>query len=505
MKRDGRHVSCAGWPTRSGAEGAESPAQQYILHNDLSKTTQLLCVTGLILGVGLFYLLTLRQGHVWGDDFAMYIHHAKNIAEGRPYADTGYIYDPFCPEIGPRTFPPVFPLLLSLVVKCFGLNLMAMKREIVCVFMAFLFMIFLVFRDRMVFARVLAMIAVLGLHPVFWEFKDQVLSDIPFLFFVYLALWVLLRATERERLQTGTWWSGVLAGFCLYAAYGTRSVGAALPLALIAYDIITLRKYTRFSITALAVFLVGLFLQNTFLHADASYFDDFAIRPGMVLHNALGYVRYFFDLLGNGHSRVFQGLLFFSMALFFLLGYAQRVRQGITILEIFPILYMAAVILLLPGYRMRFLFPVMPLCLYYIFEGLRNRHLFCLIVVSVLVSYAGTYSTLNRGPLREGVEKPESIDLFNHIKNITDVKDVFVFRKPRALALYAHRSASAYHCPKDPKELWDYCLSIHATYLVVGRTFERDRDYLQSFVMKYAPFLQETYANEDFKMYRIRP
>ena len=54
---------------------------------------------GLILLIALFYGLTIRQGHEWGDDFAMYIHHAENIAAHRPYAATGYIYNPNGPQL----------------------------------------------------------------------------------------------------------------------------------------------------------------------------------------------------------------------------------------------------------------------------------------------------------------------------------------------------------------------------------------------------------------------
>ena len=67
--------------------------------------------------IGLFYLATIRPGHAWGDDFAQYIHHARNLATGVPYAATGYIYNPYNPTIGPRTYPPGFPLLLAPVVK----------------------------------------------------------------------------------------------------------------------------------------------------------------------------------------------------------------------------------------------------------------------------------------------------------------------------------------------------------------------------------------------------
>jgi hypothetical protein len=67
----------------------------------------------LILAIAGFQVATIRSGQDWGDDFAMYILHARNIAQGRDYAATGYIYNPDYPSLGPVTYPPVFPLLLS--------------------------------------------------------------------------------------------------------------------------------------------------------------------------------------------------------------------------------------------------------------------------------------------------------------------------------------------------------------------------------------------------------
>jgi len=57
--------------------------------------------------IGFIYITTIREGHNWGGDFSMYIHHAKNIAEGKSYQDTGYLYNPLNPSIGPKTYPPV--------------------------------------------------------------------------------------------------------------------------------------------------------------------------------------------------------------------------------------------------------------------------------------------------------------------------------------------------------------------------------------------------------------
>ena len=46
-------------------------------------------VVAIIVLVGLFQILTIRDGHGWGDDFARYIQHAKNIVEGEDYGALG--------------------------------------------------------------------------------------------------------------------------------------------------------------------------------------------------------------------------------------------------------------------------------------------------------------------------------------------------------------------------------------------------------------------------------
>ena len=50
-----------------------------------SNILQLGVVTAIIAIVAAFYILTIRAGHDWGDDFSMYIHHAVNIVEGKDY------------------------------------------------------------------------------------------------------------------------------------------------------------------------------------------------------------------------------------------------------------------------------------------------------------------------------------------------------------------------------------------------------------------------------------
>ena len=100
-----------------------------------TRCRRLLRLAILVAVVG-FFLFTLRDGHGWGDDFAQYIHHAKNISMCKPYGDTGYVYNPANPVVGPLAYPPVFPLSLSLTYRVFGLNLSAFKIQLILVFAA---------------------------------------------------------------------------------------------------------------------------------------------------------------------------------------------------------------------------------------------------------------------------------------------------------------------------------------------------------------------------------
>ncbi len=93
----------------------------------------------LLVSLPLFFL-NIHDVHLWGDDFAQYIREAQNIANGKPYYQSGYIFNPYNTVYAPAQYPPGFPLLLAPVVKIWGLSIRAM-----CYFNSVIAVCFLLF------------------------------------------------------------------------------------------------------------------------------------------------------------------------------------------------------------------------------------------------------------------------------------------------------------------------------------------------------------------------
>ena len=85
-----------------------------------------------------------------------------------------------------------------------------MKVVIVLCFVGALLVLPRVFQRDLSPRYTAALILVMGLNPYFWDFKDEVLSDIPFLFFTLLSLWAFQR--ERKAPLAGIAWTVVKGG-----------------------------------------------------------------------------------------------------------------------------------------------------------------------------------------------------------------------------------------------------------------------------------------------------
>ncbi len=486
--------------------------------NSVSKRPLVLTLL-LILLIGVFYLATLRQGQDWGDDFGMYIHHARNIVEGKPYDDTGYVFNARR-IIGPKSYPPVFPLLLTPIYGEWGMNLTAMKVEIVLIFLLSLFAIYLSFKNDLHWLYLLGLVAVIGFNPQFWMFKDQIVSDFLFLLFVYLSFYFAHTSERLGRTRGSQILYAVLIIFSIFLACGTRSIGLVLLPCLFIYYIFKSKKLGLAGISTLLLTPIVIYLQTRYSQVFNAYTGHLGInQKEFVLAYSKQLIQFFSEFWINGYSKAFRLVLFATLTGLAITGYVARVRKkGLTCFELFLPLYLLPFVLLPISVVLRFLIPVAPLMIFYSFLGIQavsklaqerqqkvERLIFIAVMVAIFGSYAGQYTKLEYGPIQNGITKNEAQQLFEFVRNEVGENEVVVFRKPRALSLFTGRAAAVWHNSTEDEELLDFFRQINASYLIVGP--ENVEPYDQTFIRKFLdrnPMrFQQTFTNADFQVYRI--
>jgi 4-amino-4-deoxy-L-arabinose transferase-like glycosyltransferase len=137
--------------------------------------------------------VTIIRSETWGDDWAEYVAHSRNLVAGDAYADTGYIFNPDNADIGPPSYPPGLPVLLAPLIATLGIDFMAMKLY------CFLFVVLSVplmlgalsreFGQRVACAAVL----LFAVHDQVWALRQEIGSESPYLFFSMLAIYWMSR------------------------------------------------------------------------------------------------------------------------------------------------------------------------------------------------------------------------------------------------------------------------------------------------------------------------
>ena len=464
----------------------------------------------LVAAVAIFYIATIRDGNFWADDYALYVHHALNIVEGRAYAATGYIYNRDVPDYSPRAYPPVFPLLLAPIYWVYGLNFHAMKVEEIVFFLLSLVAVTAYWNRDLKWPYLLVFIAVLGFNPHFWSLKDSVVADIPFLLFFYLTALVAARS-RREGHRWREW--AVLTGILLYLCIGTRTIGLTITMGLVFYDLVKYRKLTRFVVTAVGVCFALILAQRMIIGAgEQSYADQLHPSSTTLLANVHEYMSAFVGLWGQPWGRTASITVFAVTTCLAALGMRKHLAKGLTTVEAFLVPYLVVVWLWPSPQGLRFLLPLIPFYIFLVFLGLEEfvkfaehskvKMVAAVPVLVIALSYATFFRYANYGAIHQTDGRPSFNDLCKFIRVNTSPADVFIFRRSRALSLFTARSAGVYSL-NQPDQLSGDLDRFNAAYIVASPLFEEDRRVLIPFVHSDLSQLNEVYENSDFQVYRV--
>jgi len=424
------------------------------------------------------YLGNLTPGHVFSqDDFAAYVMHAENLVEGRSYTDTRYVANPDAPWLAPANgYPPVYPLLLAPIYEFKGFNLRAFKVMTVLCFAAFLAIFAELIGTETPQWVTLAALLIVGLNPLFWEYRENVLSEFPYLLFTFGALLLIQRvypALKRDEVRLG---SALLLAVLLYCAYGTRTIGIALVPALFIADVIRFRRPSRFMLAALAVTATLMLGQAAWLTSPKGYIAAEQISGQIAMRNAIYYSKTLAYFWQNGFSKGIQitfALLFTALAA---AGFLRRLWAERSAREFYLLGYLAILFLWIAEFGLRALLPILPL---YVAYGLgefasitrvlrRKTRLLAMAALIALIcgTYAGKAWQDSRMSPEPNVDDPAAQELFAFLRAHTRESDLLVFPKPRALALFTNRRTASLDPGGSPEHSFQFLKSVHADVLV---------------------------------------
>lgn len=475
-------------------------------------------LVSLLLLIALLQILSLRPGHIWGDDFAHYIMQAKHMASLDGYVAREYKPNPEVLNLGPQTVPPGLSVILTPVYALFGLNLTAMKITLVLVFVAGLYFLDGLFRDRLPDAWRMALILVVGLDPLLFRMRDEIETEKPFLVFMLASLWLMQRAYAAPSRKPRMMRIAVLLGLCVFAACSTRNVGFALIPIPVLLDVIQLRRITRFSLAATAAAVIPLIGVAFLLRTTSGYAHLFNFSPLWIAHSALVFTKTF-ELFWWGLAPRWPGYLgLVLVGLAAMWGLYLAVGKRLTPVELFIPFYLGIILpYFAPGYAF-YLIPLFPFLVAYALIGfrdlaLRSGQYFPSVAagaVAAAILFAAAYTKADWGPIREGIGDPEFMAVCTFLDRQMKPADLAIFRKPRLLALVTAHSSTVYpmHLDRDPTpdEIWRYLLTVRARYVVVGHVpdpdFSTDK-LLDVALAQHAKEVSRVYENGHFAVYRL--
>lgn len=405
----------------------------------------------------------LTRGHIWGDDFASYVMQAQSILDQS--TDEFVQHNSFTifnssSQIGPVAYPWGYPLILTPAYALKGNHPLALKLPGIFFYAGFIVSLYLLMKLRLTPTESLLVTGLFAVNPLLLGFLDHIASDIPFLFFSTLTLWLMLRDGNKDAREF------ILIGCATAFAFFIRTTGILLLASFFAWQAIELwRARTKISWNSTVknsaltgITFGGLWLLITLLfpsggEAYLAQYQRFKIETAISFIDT--YFQVFAQFFGQHEAWRF---IYYGLVIFFFIGAGVHYKQD-TLMIIFFAAWMIVLITWPYWQGARFIFPLLPIFVYFTFQGMKfvlsklpssskqtgewiMYGFWCVIAILFLVnSSLNAYTNLQAGRDINGPYDPLSKEVYQYIKEQTPDDSVVVFFKPRAMRLMTERDS----------------------------------------------------------------
>jgi len=475
--------------------------------------------------------MNIHNNHDIGDDFAQYLKQALNIAQGKPFYKSNYIFNKYNTYYAPPHYPPGFSLMLAPVVKIWGMSFRAMFYFNSCLVVGLLFTCFAYFRKYMSMIPAICISIFIAYNQYMLNLKQNVLSDLPCLLFVML--YFLFRKSEKftaKRIIMLILFAGMAILVRSQAILLLMAEGIWLILVWIKHCIRN-RKFTLKPIfTAPSLYIITgtiavlIFLYKVVFYSPASsfaysmhyidftsgqsFFEKVAKQAGFLLSD---YSDFFCFSVDNNFFKACMTFTGSAALVFTIIGFLITISKRLAIEDIFFLL-MNLLVIYLTLHDLRYFLNALPLLFYYIFIAIRHNinaithYDRRVIAIVITIIYMGLdFDNLKNTTKNTGKDLfPQQNDAIamNYISTHVSSSDIIVFTKPRLLTLFTNKKCMnvAWELPMEMnKKIFD---SLNVKYVLI---MDKLGDwYLRDYINKMQHPIDSNRISEGCTLYLLR-
>ncbi|MFC1849557.1 ArnT family glycosyltransferase [candidate division CSSED10-310 bacterium] len=326
-----------------------------------------------------------------GGDNATYFLLGQAIVQGQGYTD--FYADPPSPHV---KYPFVFPVMIAVMMFFFGENILFIKIMIATCAVVMVLFTALLWKNRDPSALSLLTTVLVTTMPFTLSLSAWVMSDIPFMAFICVSLFLIEHAFTAGSLRTMSFYGSIFFMLCACLTRGVGIVlGPALIMAIFFHPSLRTKWRQKFIMATTIIIpfcmatMTWYYVRPTLLQtADNSYVQEFfknADRPEMrvdvnqfsdlikrILFNQEYYLQSIGDVL-RSFSPTFSFQIRYVagsiIVLIFFTGLIIMFRKSRGAPEFFTLFYIL-LIMVWSGHDSRFLVPLYPFSIYYFLKGL---------------------------------------------------------------------------------------------------------------------------------------
>jgi hypothetical protein len=479
--------------------------------------------------------INIKDSHDWGDDFASYIHQAKNITEGIPQSSLGYVLNQDYPRIGPPAYPIGFPLLLVPVYYFHGNNIAAFTifLSVLLIISALLMYRFFKFYFSALTSFFLVLIIIY--NPWTLNFKMEIMSEIPFTLFLLIII-ILYHFRKEKKSNLFFIFIGILGGYLMSIRAAGFAFVAALciefiisffqfrkkKIDLIIFKRLMMEKVLMIIAACLTYVILNMILFKTpssgFLYYTSVFtFDSLS----QIIRENLAYNFSIFRNFFANENKDWEFLPIITqsvMLAFAVIGFIKKICTRLDFIDLIVIFYCLFILIYPYGNAgFRFILPIAPVLFYYTLLALKDIHIpfkllkrkaiIVLIGILILLQYKVSIEKIIRqqNKVLWGPQNEFAVEAFNYIKTNLPENTLVEFEKPRALALYTERNGFHIKTNQPLPDIKQNLEKVGVSYILYCEDaidFFRD-DSLRKYVSLKNDKLICEWSNSKFRLFKI--